>query len=241
MKNKSKEISKEKIVLSMLTHVPYDGWNWNALYKGAEDIYFLNKKIDENIKTELRNLFNNNLTEIVRFLNDYLDTKMENDFLKLKLQKTSIPEKVKTLILLRLKWTFPYKDSIRLSLGFMGMPNNSKKSISMLYKTCDKIWRISGDTSTDFSFYTKRIVLSGLYTSTLLFWINDDSKDLTNTESFLARRLLDISNFGKIKKFSNKLLEKNTKMNKNSHEYISSLKKRFSVGNLFKQFKNFNQ
>ena len=107
------------------------------------------------LKTELRNLFNNNLAEIVRFLNDYLDTKMENDFLKLKLQKTSIPEKVKTLILLRLKWTFPYKDSIRLSLGFMGMPNNSKKSISMLYKTCDKIWRISGDTSTDFSLYEK--------------------------------------------------------------------------------------
>ena len=96
MKNKAKKISKEKIVLSMLTHVPFDGWNWNALYKGAEDIYFLNKKIDENIKAELRNLFNNNLAVIVRFLNDYLDTKMENDFLKLKLQKTSIPEKLLT-------------------------------------------------------------------------------------------------------------------------------------------------
>ena len=73
----------------------------------------------------------------------------------------------------------------------------------MLYRTCDEIWRVSGDTSNDFSFYTKRLILSGVYTSTLLFWINEDSNNFENTEKFLDRRLKNVSSIGKIKKVSN--------------------------------------
>ena len=49
-------------------------------------------------------------------------------------------------------------------LGIMSFPRNSKLALKMLYKTCDDMWRASNDKSTDFSFYTKRLVLSGVYT-----------------------------------------------------------------------------
>ena len=54
--------------------------------------------------------------------------------------------------------------------------------------------------ATDFSFYTKRISLAAVYSSTLFFWLNDESIDNKNTEQFLDRRLNDIS---KISKFIN--------------------------------------
>ena len=72
------------------------------------------------------------------------------------------------------------------------------------------MWRIAGDKSTDFSFYTRRISLATVYTSTLLFWLNDESNDNVETEFFLDRRLRDINKissfkkpFSKVKKFTN--------------------------------------
>ena len=59
---------------------------------------------------------------------------------------------------------------------------------------------MSGDKATDFSFYTKRVSLAAVYTSTLLFWLNDSSIDEENTEYFLDRRLNDISKISKFKK-----------------------------------------
>ena len=57
-----------------------------------------------------------------------------------------------------------------------------------------------GDKSTDFSFYTRRISLGAVYTSTLLFWLNDKSNNNIETEFFLDRRLKEISKISSLKK-----------------------------------------
>ena len=46
-----------------------------------------------------------------------------------------------------------------------------------LYKSIDQIWFIAGDTSTDFNFYTKRLILSGIYTRVVLFFFNNNDQD----------------------------------------------------------------
>ena len=89
----------------------------------------------------------------------------------------------------------------------MALPKNSKIALKMLYKTCDIIWRDCGDKSTDFSFYTKRLILSGVYSSTLSYWLNES--DFSKVEDFLQRRLNNVSNFGKIKKFKNVINQSN--------------------------------
>ena len=100
---------------------------------------------------------------------------------------------------MRLNYCIPYKESIRSSLSLMAFPKNSKQSINILYTTCNSMWRLAGDKSTDFSFYTKRLSLASVYASTLLFWLNDSSADEEETERFLDRRLQDISMISKIK------------------------------------------
>ncbi len=61
------------------------------------------------------------------------------------------------------------------------------------------MWRIAGDTSTDFNHYTKRVTLGAVYGSTLLAWLDDDSEELGETAAFLDRRIDDVMSFEKWK------------------------------------------
>ncbi len=46
--------------------------------------------------------------------------------------------------------------------------------------------------STNFSFYTKRGLLAGIYAMTTLYWLEDRSANFTDTRDFLERRLAEI-------------------------------------------------
>ena len=48
----------------------------------------------------------------------------------------------------------------------MALPQNVAGSASALAKLVDEIWYLVGDRSMDFSYYTKRGLLSGVYVST---------------------------------------------------------------------------
>ena len=61
------------------------------------------------------------------------------------------------------------------------------------------MWRIAGDTSTDFNHYTKRMTLGAVYGSTLLVWLDDQSEGLGETAAFLDRRIDDVMSFEKWK------------------------------------------
>ena len=61
------------------------------------------------------------------------------------------------------------------------------------------MWRIAGDQATDFNHYSKRGILSALYTSTMLVFLDDDSEDLAETRGFLDRRIDDVMKIEKLK------------------------------------------
>ena len=207
MKDINKKI-KTKLLLSFLENVPFDGWSWETLYFSAVEIGLVkSKKISEIEKHNIRTIFNNSLTEIIQEFNIYLDNEMKESFKKSKSKNFRIPDKIKSQIILRLKAADKFKEAVRISLGLMALPKNSKTALTMLYKTCDLIWRDCGDKSTDFSFYTKRLILSGVYSSTLSYWLNEN--DFTQVEDFLQRRLDNVSNFGKLKKLPNLVNQSN--------------------------------
>ena len=200
--------TKTKLLLSFLENVPFDGWSWETLYLSAVDVGLTkSKKLSEIEKGNARDLFNNSLVNIIQEFNIYLDDEMKESFKKSKSENLRIPDKIKSQITLRLKVANKFKEAVRISLGMMALPKNSKIALNMLYKTCDVIWRDCGDKSTDFSFYTKRLILSGVYSSTLSYWLNES--DFSKVEDFLQRRLNNVSNFGKIKKFKNVINQSN--------------------------------
>jgi ubiquinone biosynthesis protein COQ9 len=69
----------------------------------------------------------------------------------------------------------------------------------LLYRTVDAMWRVTGDTSTDFNFYTKRAILAGVYGSVLVRWFSDMGEDDSATEAFLDARIGNVMQFEKFK------------------------------------------
>ena len=236
MVNKSTDNIKFDLVKAMLSHVPFDGWTWIAMENGAVDINFEKSKTANKRMDMYKDLFKDGAIDFIDVFSEIIDVEVKNNYNDLEIKPQRIPEIIKKIILMRLSLCCKYKETVRLSLSITALPNNSKRSIKILYRTCNNIWRMSGDKSTDFSFYTKRISLGAVYTSTLLFWLNDSSIDKENTGHFLDRRLNDISKISKFKKPLNNLKKLSSNFKKTKD--ILKIKSVFDIIKKLNQIKN---
>jgi ubiquinone biosynthesis protein COQ9 len=201
---------KIDLIRAMLTHVPFDGWTWEAMEQGAIDISFEKKKTSSSRIEIFKNLFKNGSIDFIDVFSEMIDLEVKQNYNLIDPKPERVPEKIKKMIMIRLNLCQKYKEAVRSSIALTAIPTNAKTSVNILYRTCNSMWRLAGDKSTDFSFYTRRISLAAVYTSTLLFWLNDKSNYNVETEFFLDRRLKDVSKissfkkpFSKVKKFTN--------------------------------------
>ena len=85
------------------------------------------------------------------------------------------------------------------ALSILAMPQNVPLALRIGWRSADLMWRLAGDTATDFNHYTKRLTLGAVYGSTLLVWLDDQSEGWMETAAFLDRRLADVMKFEKWK------------------------------------------
>ena len=124
--------TKTKLLLSFLENVPFDGWSWETLYLSAVDVGLTkSKNLSEIEKGNFRDLFNNSLVNIIQEFNIYLDNEMKGNFKKSKSKNLRIPDKIKSQIILRLKAANKFKEAVRISLGMMALPKNSKIALNI--------------------------------------------------------------------------------------------------------------
>ena len=114
------------------------------------------------------------------------------------LDSMKVREKIAFAVRTRLEQATPHKEAVRRALGILALPGNSGLATRSLYRTCDEIWYACGDRSTDFNFYTKRGLLAAVYTSTMLFWLDDESADHEATWAFLGRRIENVMQIPKL-------------------------------------------
>ncbi|MDP5218038.1 COQ9 family protein [Ruegeria sp. 2205SS24-7] len=91
------------------------------------------------------------------------------------------------------------REAVRRGLTLFALPHLAAEGARAVWNTCDQIWTALGDTSDDFNWYSKRAILSGVYSSTLLFWMGDDSDGNSASWTFLARRIDDVMLIEKVK------------------------------------------
>ena len=180
---------------AMLDQIPAYGWSWKALYEGSNTISGF-ERLNE---TKLQRLFENNISNIIQLFNERLDQDMINLFDKNINEELGMTQKVRQLILFRLYASKDYKEIIKSSLYFMGRPINSYSALEQLFMTCDKIWNTAGDDSKGSTFFSKRFILGGVYSTTLGYWISSANQSNEQTEKFLDKRLEDVKNLGKVK------------------------------------------
>ena len=235
MKTKTLDNRQIKIDLirAMLTHVPFDGWTWEAMEQGAIDISFEKKRTSSSRIEIFKDLFKNGSIDFIDIFSEIIDLEVKENYDSIEAKPERVPEKIKKIIMIRLNLCQKYKEAVRSSISLTAIPKNTKTSFNILYRTCNSIWRMAGDKSTDFSFYTRRMSLAAIYTSTLLFWLNDKSNNNVETEFFLDRRLNDISKISSLKKpFSE--FKKYT----NNFDVIKNTIKIKSVFNFLKKINN---
>lgn len=91
--------------------------------------------------------------------------------------------------------------------------HNILNSIINIAKSADEIWFFAGDKSTDFSYYTKRLSLSFIYSSAALYSIDDNSLDLVETKNFIEARIAELLKFNKLKQKVNDIVVKASSFN----------------------------
>ena len=199
-----KKSYKVDLVTKMLSYVPDLGWTWDALYKGA-----LKSKKTKNLSDEeLHSLFDNKISNIIGIFNDKLDEEMVAAFYAENNKNLGVTQTVKALVLYRLRASENYESIIKTSLFFMAQPGNAYEAFKQLMKTSNKIWETAGDNSTGRNFYSKRLILAGVYSSTLAYWLAKETRSIDGSEHFLDKRLDDVKNIGKISKQSIEVFER---------------------------------
>jgi ubiquinone biosynthesis protein COQ9 len=128
-----------------------------------------------------------------------VDRALEAYFTPERLQGMKIREKIRSLVWKRLEIMGPAREAVRRALAILAMPQNLPLALRISWRTADHMWRIAGDTSTDFNHYTKRMTLGAVYGSTLLVWLDDQSDGWSETAAFLNRRIDDVMKIEKLK------------------------------------------
>ena len=116
-----------------------------------------------------------------------------------RLEPLKIREKIRSLVWRRLEIMGPAREAVRRAVAILAMPQNVPLALKASWRTADLMWRIAGDTSTDFNHYTKRMTLGAVYASTLLAWLDDQSEGWSDSAAFLDRRIDDVMKFEKWK------------------------------------------
>ena len=128
-----------------------------------------------------------------------VDRALREHFTPEKLEGLKIREKIRAIVWKRLEIMEPAREAVRRALSILAMPQNVPTGLKIGWRTADVMWRIAGDTSTDYNHYTKRMMLGGVYASTLLVWLDDQMDGWTETGAFLDRRIDDVMKIEKLK------------------------------------------
>ena len=128
-----------------------------------------------------------------------VDRALADHFTPERLEGLKIREKIRAIVWRRLEIMEPAREAIRRALSILAMPQNVPTGLKIGWRTADVMWRIAGDTSTDYNHYTKRMMLGGVYASTFLVWLDDQTEGWTETGSFLDRRIDDVMKIEKLK------------------------------------------
>ncbi|MGG5809947.1 COQ9 family protein [Falsiroseomonas sp. CW058] len=176
---------RDAALRAALPHVPALGWTRAALSAGLRDIGQDPAAQDW--------LFPDGPVEAIEAWCDLADREMEAAAAAEDVTALRIPDRIRRVVTLRLEGQEPHREAIRLALGRQALPWNVPSALRTVARTADAIWAAAGDTSADFSWYTRRATLAGIYGATLAFWLADDEPGFPRTRAFLDRRLADLA------------------------------------------------
>jgi len=170
---------RDAAIEAMLPNVPFDGWTVRALRSGLTAAGLP--------EDEAAILFPGGAADMIAVFCDLADRRMTEA--AAGSTEAKLAARVQAIIASRLTANRLHKEAIRRAMAVLAMPGNARTAAAITARTVDAIWHAAGDRSADFSWYTKRAMLTVVYGATLLFWLHDTSEDDADTLAFIDRRL----------------------------------------------------
>ncbi|MDB5723594.1 MAG: hypothetical protein JWQ16_348 [Novosphingobium sp.] len=115
------------------------------------------------------------------------------------LAEEGVTARIHRLVQFRIDAVTGREEALRRALAILAMPRNLARAARLGWSSADLMWRLAGDTATDFNHYTKRAILSSVVAATLAVLIDDHSPGKAETRAFLDRRLQEVGKFEKAK------------------------------------------
>lgn len=169
----------------------FDGWNETALVAAAE---MAGADVDI-----AKLAFKGGAMDMIEAWVTSVDQAMEAEWPQERLAELKIRERIRTLVAFRLELVTDIDEAVRRAMAIMAMPQNARRALKLGWRSADIMWRLAGDTATDYNHYTKRTILGGIYSATLAVFVNDDSEGKAKTYEFLDRRIDGVMKFEKAK------------------------------------------
>ena len=189
MKKQNNSNNKIKtIILQKLKKIVSDeGWSEKVLKQ------LLQNGVE---KSDLVTFFQYDYKELLKYSLVELNKSVEKEINKINIINYSLNKRIKKILMLRFNILNNDKEFYKKTFYHLLIPSNNKIMKSSLYKSVDTMWYLAGDNSTDFNFYTKRLILAVIYVNALFVLFN---KNFDEVESNINRNLKKISKIPKIK------------------------------------------
>lgn len=182
---------REALAPRLASHAAFDGWNDGAVASAAMEV-----GVDADIA---KLAFKGGAMALIEAWIGAVDAEMARRLPPEKLNAMKIRDRITALVATRLEIAAPDREGQRRALAIMAMPQNITAATRIGWRSADRMWRLAGDTASDFNHYTKRMTLSAVYASTLAVFVNDESASFAETRAFLDRRIDNVMQFEKVK------------------------------------------
>ncbi|KAJ5898870.1 hypothetical protein N7495_003614 [Penicillium taxi] len=186
--------SQAAILTAALSHVPTHGFTAISLTLGAHDAGFLDVSVQLLPRGELdlilfwlasrRGLLRGKVEEGALFNRIAAERGIEP-------QALGVDEKIKALIMERLKMNDAIREQWQGALAHMSLLGNIPLSIAELHALSNDILLLADDPAVNSAWYTRRVAVSAVYASAEVFMTRDTTADLSETASYVERRFED--------------------------------------------------
>ncbi|MEM1272222.1 MAG: COQ9 family protein [Pseudomonadota bacterium] len=182
---------KDKLLDAALPNVAFDGWSSATLAAAVADVGASAE--------EAKALLPRGGVDLALAFHARGDAEMAKTVQATDMSEMRIRDRIVFAVRTRLEASGAQKEAIRRGAALFALPIYAADGARAIWTTADAIWDALGDPSDDYNWYTKRVTLSGVFSSTLLYWLGDQSEGHTATWEFLERRIENVMQFEKMK------------------------------------------
>ena len=182
---------RDRLLEALLPHVPFDGWGEAGLRQAAADL-----GLDPAAAADALPNAAAQVAAFAAWADRQMLARLEAPEAADALARMKVRERVSFALKSRFELLAPHKEAVRLALRHYAFPTNAAAGLTALHRTSDAVWNAIGDASTDYNWYSKRFLLSGVISATTLYWLEDRSEDHARTWAFLDRQLLQVVKIG---------------------------------------------